>query len=189
MLRNLPNIITLTRIALIPVVAYCLVREAYVIALPVFMIAALSDLVDGYIARRFALASRLGAALDPVADKLNMLVATVLLAWQALLPLWLAVAIVARDIVIVLGALAYRFTLGHLEIAPTRLSKLNTLLEFTLLLLVMAAAAGWFDAGTWMQAVFVIVFATVAASGAQYVWLWGRKATGERRSDPNDTSE
>jgi cardiolipin synthase len=178
---NLPNIITLVRIALIPVMAYYLVSETYRIALPIFLIVALSDLADGYIARRFKLASRLGATLDPIADKLSMLVATLLLAWQSLLPIWLAIAIVARDIVIVLGALAYRFALGHVEIAPTRLSKVNTAIEFTVLLLVMAAAAGWIAIGTWMPTVFVIVLVTVVASGAQYVWFWGRKALREKR--------
>jgi cardiolipin synthase (CMP-forming) len=182
MLPNVPNILTLARIVLIPVMAYYLMGEAYRIALPIFLVAALSDFADGYIARRFKLASRLGAALDPVADKLNMLVATVLLALQGLMPIWLAIAIVVRDIVIVLGALAYRMALGHLDISPTRLSKLNTFIEFTVLLLVMAAAAGWIDAGTWMPTVFLIVFATVVASGAQYVWLWGRKAIAERSS-------
>lgn len=178
---NVPNLITLARIVLIPVMAYYLLSEAYKIALLIFLVAALSDLADGYIARSFKIASRLGAALDPVADKLNMLVATVLLAWQALMPVWLAIAIVARDIVIVLGSLAYRMTLGHLEVSPTRLSKVNTFIEFTVLLLVMAVAAGWVDAGNWMPTVFLIVFATVVASGAQYVWLWGRKAIAERK--------
>jgi cardiolipin synthase (CMP-forming) len=178
----LPNIITLARIVLIPVTAYFLVNEAYRIALPIFLVAALSDFADGFIARRFRFASRLGAVLDPVADKLNMLVATVLLAWQALMPIWLAIAIVARDIVIVLGAIAYRMARGRLDIAPTRLSKLNTVLEFSVLLLIMAFAAGWVDAGTWMPTLFLIVFATVVASGAQYVWLWGRKAIADRRS-------
>ena len=64
--------------------AYYLADEAYEIALPIFLVAALSDLADGYIARRFKLVSRLGATLDPIADKLNMLVATLLLAWQML---------------------------------------------------------------------------------------------------------
>ena len=182
MLSNIPNIITLARIVLIPVMAYYLTGEAYRVALPLFLVAALSDFADGYIARKFKLVSRLGAALDPVADKLNMLVATVLLAWQALIPIWLAIAIVVRDIVIVLGALAYRAALGHLDVSPTRLSKVNTFLEFTVLLLVMAVAAGRVDAGAWMPAVFLIVFATVVASGAQYVWLWGRKAIAERKS-------
>jgi cardiolipin synthase len=157
-------------------VAYYLAGEDYEIALPIFLVAALTDFADGYIARRFKLTSRLGAALDPIADKLSMLVTTVMLGWLALMPLWLAVAIVARDIVIVSGALAYRMAIGHLDIAPTWLSKINTTIEFTVLLLVLAGAAGWMDAGAWMPAAFLIAFATVIASGAQYVWIWGRKA-------------
>ena len=134
------------------------------------------------IARRFNLASTLGATLDPIADKLNMFVATVMLALQGLIPLWLAIAIVLRDIVIVVGALAYRFTLGHIEITPTMLSKVNTVIEFTVLLVVMATAAGWIETERWLPAVFVVVLATVVASGAQYVWVWGRKAALERRT-------
>jgi cardiolipin synthase len=162
--------------------AYFLVGEAYRIALPIFFIVALSDLVDGYIARKFNLASRLGATLDPIADKLNMLVATLVLASQMLVPIWLALAVILRDVIIVLGALVYRRVLGHIEIAPTRLSKINTFLEFAVLLLVMASAAGWIEAGTWLSMAFLIVFITIVASGTQYVWVWGRKALTERRA-------
>ena len=179
---NVPNIITLVRLGLVPAMAYYLADEAYEIALPIFLVAALSDLADGYIARRFKLVSTLGATLDPVADKLAMLVATVLLALKMLLPIWLAIAIVARDIVIVSGALVYRLARGRLDIAPTRLSKINTFIEFTVLLLVMAAGAGWIETGVWMPTVFSIVFMTVVASGVQYVWLWGRKALTRRRT-------
>ena len=178
---NVPNVITLIRLGLVPVVAYLLAIEAYRIALPAFLVAALSDFADGYIARRFKQTSKLGALLDPVADKLNMAVTTVLLAWLALLPLWLAIAIVARDVLIVAGALAYRFAVGPVKIAPTRLSKINTVLEFALLLLVMAGAAEWIDTGKWMNAAFVVVFASVVASGAEYVWVWGRKALARAR--------
>src|SRR5437870_305980 len=178
---NLPNLLTLLRIGLIPVVAYYLARGQYEVALGVFLVAALTDFADGYIARRFKLTSRLGAALDPIADKVNMLVATVMLALQELLPLWLAIAIVARDAVIVAGALAYRLALGHLDVTPTRLSKVNTVLEFAALLVVMAAAAGWLEAGGWMTAMFAVVLATVVASGTQYVVIWGRKALAQRR--------
>ena len=182
MLPHLPNIITLARIGLIPVVAYYLIEEAYRIALPIFMVAALSDFADGYIARRFKLASRLGAALDPIADKLNMLVATVLLAWQGLIPSGLRSRRGARH--------RHRLRCARLsngarptsDISPTRLSKLNTFIEFTVLMLVMAAAASWVNAGAWMPRLFLIVFGTVVASGAQYVWLWGRKALADRRS-------
>jgi cardiolipin synthase len=179
---NVPNVITLVRLVLVPVMGYYLAHKAYEIALPIFLVAALSDFADGYIARRFKVVSTLGAMLDPVADKLNMLVATVLLALQMLLPLWLAIAIVARDIVIIVGALAYRLARGRLKIAPTRLSKVNTVIEFTVLLLAMAAAAGWIKAGVWMQTAFLVVFMTVVASGVQYVWVWGRKALKERRT-------
>ena len=179
---NVPNIITLIRLGLVPAMAYYLIDEAYEIALTIFLVAALSDLADGYIARKFKLVSTLGATLDPIADKLSMLVATVLLAWQTLLPLWLAVAIVARDIVIVLGAILFLLARGRLEIAPTRLSKINTFIEFAVLLLVMASAANWIETEAWMPTLFLIVFITVVASGTQYVWRWGRKAVIERRA-------
>jgi cardiolipin synthase len=179
---NAPNIITLVRIGLVPVTAYYLATKGYGIALPVFLVAALSDFADGYVARRFKLVSRLGATLDPIADKLNMLVATVFLTLQGLLPLWLAIAIVARDAVIVLGALAYRTTLGHVKIAPTRLSKINTAIEFAVLLLVMASAASWIDVGAWLKPFFVLAFISIVVSGVQYVWVWGRKAIAEGRT-------
>src|SRR5687768_1845084 len=173
---NVPNLITLVRLALVPVIAYLLWRGEYGYALIVFLSAAISDFLDGVIARTFDQRSALGAALDPIADKLNMFVATVALAWQGLLPLWLAVAIVLRDIVIVSGALAYRAAIGKIEIAPTMLSKVNTFIEFGVLLTVMANAAMWIDAAGWLPAIFVLVFVTVVASGAQYVWVWGWKA-------------
>ena len=184
-MRNLPNLITLLRLGLIPVMAWYVASGAYAIAAPIFLLAALSDLADGYIARRFKLVSKLGALLDPVADKLNMLVATLMLAWQDLIPIWLAIAIVGRDIVIVLGALAYRLVRGQLKIAPTPLSKLNTVIEFTVLLLVMATAANWIETGPWMQALFVLVLVTVVASGTQYVWQWSRMALDGRRVTRN----
>lgn len=186
-MRNLPNLLTLLRLVLVPVMGYFAWSGRYAIALPIFLVAALTDLADGYIARRFNLVSKLGALLDPVADKLNMFVATVLLAWQSRIPIWLAVAIIGRDVVIVAGAIAYRIARGRLDIKPTRLSKVNTAIEFAVLLLVMAAAAGWIDATAWMLPSFVIVFVTATASGIQYVWRWGRMAFAERsRTYSND---
>ena len=181
-MRNLPNAITLLRLGLVPVMAYYAATGAFAIALPVFLIAALSDLADGYLARRFKLVSKLGALLDPIADKLNMFVATVVLAWQDLIPIWLAAAIIGRDVVIVVGAVAYRLARGRLAIKPTQLSKANTFIEFAVLLLVMATAAGWIDAGAWLRILFAIVFVTVVVSGTQYVWIWGRKALAQPRA-------
>jgi cardiolipin synthase len=181
---NVPNLLTLLRLALVPFMAHFAWSGEYAIALPIFLVAALSDLADGYIARRFKLVSQFGALLDPVADKLNMFVATAVLAWQSRIPLWLAVAIIGRDVVIVGGALAYRVVRGHLDIKPTRLSKLNTAIEFAVLLLVMAAAAGWIDVAAWMLPLFVVTLVTVVASGIQYVSRWGRMAFAGRRRAP-----
>ena len=178
---SIPNLITLVRLALVPLMGYFLLGGEHGLALIVFLAAAVTDLLDGFIARHFELASALGATLDPIADKLNMFVATVLLAWEGLLPMWLAIAIVLRDVVIVAGALAYRFTLGHVEIAPTMLSKVNTFIEFAVLLVVMASAARWIEIDRWLPAAFLLVFATVIASGVQYVWVWGWKAVRDSR--------
>ena len=185
---GLPTLITLVRLFLVPVIAYFLVTERYEVALPLFLVAAVSDFADGFLARRFNIESKLGAALDPVADKLNMMVATVLLAWQTLMPIWLAIAIIARDVLIVAGALALRLAFGHLEVAPTLLSKLNTALEFTLLLLLMAVGAGLVEGEAWMPVAFVAVLVTVVASVGHYAWLFTRKVAAETRGRGKDAT-
>jgi cardiolipin synthase len=93
-----------------------------------------------------------------------------------MLPIWLAVVIVMRDAIIVAGAIAYRFVVGHIEMAPTRLSKANTFLEFGVLALVMAGAGQLVDASAWLVPLFILLFASVLVSGAHYVWVWRRKA-------------
>ncbi len=173
---NVPNAITVARILLVPWIAWFTHQRDYESALWLFMAAALSDLVDGLIARSFDLRTRFGAVADPLADKLAMLAVTLLLAWQAWLPWWLAAAIVARDLVIVGGALAYHWLVGELEIAPTRLSKINTVFEFALLATLLATGAGYLDGEPWLPVLIWLVAATVLASGAQYVWIWGSKA-------------
>ena len=170
----MPNLITFARLVLVPIVAYWIISKSYAAAAIVFLIAALSDFVDGYIARRFDRVSRLGSLLDPVADKLNMFVATVALALQDLLPIWLALAIVARDIAIVAGVLAYRLRGRRLEMKPTRLSKVNTFLEFSMLLLVLSSAARFITPTVSLAPLFLLVLATVLASAAHYAWLWSR---------------
>jgi cardiolipin synthase len=181
--RSVPNAITLFRLVLVPVTAWLLWEARYPAALSTFATAAVSDLIDGAIARHYRLQSALGAWLDPIADKLIMLTVTVLLAVAGLLPAWLAAAIVVRDLVIASGAIAYLRVVGHVEMAPTKLSKLNTALEFAVLALVLAAAAGLVARGPWLDALFVVLAATVALSGAQYVYEWSRKAAAAKTND------
>jgi cardiolipin synthase (CMP-forming) len=180
-LRQLPNAITLLRAVLIPVIGGLLASERYVAAFWTLLVSAASDFVDGRIARRFDARTRFGAIADPLADKLTMLTVTALLAWQGLLPVWLAGAIILRDVLIVGGALAYHRLIGAVDVVPTQLSRLNTALEFTALAAVIAAAAGLIDLDGLLPGLLVAVFVTVIASGAQYVWIWSRRALAARR--------
>lgn len=180
---TLPNAITVARVLLIPVVAFLLLDHDYKLAFAVFVVAAVGDWLDGFLARRLNQMSQLGAVLDPIADKMTMMIVAILLSAQGMLPIWLAVVIVMRDAIIVAGAVAYRFVVGHIEMAPTRLSKANTFLEFGVLALAMARAGQLVDAEGWLMPLFILLFASVFISGAHYVWVWRRKAIKDGRGD------
>jgi cardiolipin synthase len=175
-MRHVPNLITALRFLLIPVLVLLLVEQRYATAFGVFLLSAISDFADGWIARRWAVRTRFGAIADPVADKLTMLAVTLVLTAQALMPLWLAAAIVVRDLVIVAGAVAFHFVVGRVELAPTWLSKLNTVLEFGVLSALLADAAQAIEVTAFLPPLFLFVMATIASSGVQYVWVWGRRA-------------
>src|SRR5512137_2164246 len=111
-MRHVPNVITGLRFLLMPLLVVLLVERRYEAAFAVFVVSALSDLADGVIARRWNARTRFGAIADPLADKLTMLAVTLTLASQALIPVWLAAAIVVRDLVIMGGAIAFHFVVG-----------------------------------------------------------------------------
>lgn len=180
--RHLPNLITVVRGLLIPVIGWLLAEERYEEAFWTVAASAVSDLADGQIARRFNAHTRFGEIADPVADKLTMLTVVIGLTWQELLPSWLAFAIVARDVVIVAGATAYHRYIEPVEMAPTGLSRLNTVVEFVVLSAVLAQAAGLIDSSSWLPTAFALVYTTVIASGIQYVWVWGRRALARRNA-------
>ena len=181
-MRHLPNAITVLRAALIPLLAWLLLQGDYATALLLFVASGLSDLADGWIARRFDLRTRFGAIADPLADKLTMLTVAVLLAVQGWLPWWFTLLVVGRDLVIVAGAAVYHFAIGEVEMAPSWISKLNTGLEFACLAGVLALAAGQLGPGPWYPVLLYATAATVVASGASYVIVWSRKAMRGRRA-------
>lgn len=177
---NLPNSITGIRLMGVPATIWFMLENQWAAATWVFMIAALTDGLDGFLARRLKQTTAIGAALDTVTDKALSLSVLVVLTSFGLVPAWVALAIVVRDAVIVIGALAYRGMAGHLEIQPTLLGKANTFAEFAMLALVLGHQAAILPGDAWLQPMFWVVFATTVASGMQYVWIWGNKARREK---------
>jgi len=177
---NLPNVITLLRLAAVPVVAWLILQQRWEAACWLFLAAAISDGIDGMLARWLNQMTQIGAALDSVADKALGVVTLVLLTQAGAIPLWVTLAILLRDSIIVLGALSYRGMAGHLEIHPTWLGKTHMFAEFALLALVLADLAQVLQLDEWLTALFVTVFVIAVVSGVQYVWIWGAKARRER---------
>ncbi len=175
-MRQLPNIITSVRILLVIPIMVLLAYGQFALVLLLFAIAALSDGLDGWLARRFGWQSRLGAILDPLADKVMLVGCYLILGWLTLLPLWLVVLVILRDVVIIAGALAYRWRCGELEMEPSLISKLNTLLQMALGLLVIIAAAGLATPPWLLDAGILVVAATTLWSGLAYVLVWSRRA-------------
>lgn len=128
-LFNLPNSLTLLRILLVPVFTYYFLAGDYRIALGVFVVTGLTDVVDGYLARRLQLKTTLGAALDPAADKLLMFVTFIVLAMRDLVPVWLAVLVIFRDLWIIGGLTVIKFSHIPIHFKPSRLSKLTTFFQ------------------------------------------------------------
>jgi cardiolipin synthase len=183
-LRHLPNLISGVRIALVFPAVSAVIDTRYDLALCLVLIAGLSDGLDGLLARSFHWHSQLGAMLDPLADKLLFVSLYVVFAWQALLPTWLVVVLIGRDVVIVGGAIAYRVLVGPFAGGATRLSKLNTGVALLLGLGVLAAAHIGLDyrdsvdsaAAQALVLLGAIAFATAALSGALYVARWSARA-------------
>jgi len=171
-LSQLPNLITAGRILLVPVLIYFLHEHQYGAALIVFLVAGLSDGLDGFIAKRWGYTSRTGAILDPVADKLLMVSAYVMLAFVHKLPFWLVLAVVSRDALIVGGYLVYTSIHGPVHMRPSLISKLNTVLQIALVLAVLSASSlAWPPAG-WLDPLGWAVLITTVFSGLHYLWIW-----------------
>jgi cardiolipin synthase (CMP-forming) len=145
-------------------------------ALGLFMVAGLSDGVDGYLAKRFHWTSELGKVLDPLADKLLLLTLFVEAAWLGLVPWWLTAAVVARDVLIGLGAATFRMWIGPLRGQPTVSSKVNTAVQLLYLTAVMLNAALIFPPREVLEALAIIVLVATAFSGLNYVVIFTRRA-------------
>ena len=175
-MRHLPNLICLARIALVWPTVMALQAGDYALSVVLFVTAAVSDGLDGYLAKRFGWTSEFGKFIDPLADKLLLVAMFVTTSWLALVPWWLAAAAIARDVMIGLGALIFRLWFGPLRGRPTIVSKINTLFQLGYLLGVMMLAAFEFPPKEIIDALAVITLITTVLSGWDYIWAFTRRA-------------
>lgn len=171
---TVPNLITSLRIILAPVFTIYLLSDQLTEALVVFVIAGLSDGADGFIARVFNQKSKLGSYLDPLADKMLLVTAFVVLAVRGYLPPWLTVMAISRDVLIMLGVLILSLNKGFfMTIQPSIVSKLTTCFQLATIFLVLAREA-YPDLGAVLKPVFWITGALTVASGLHYMAYWFR---------------
>ena len=170
---NLPNMITFARLCAVPAAVWLVLRGQLAAAFWLFVAAGVSDAVDGWLARRRG-PTVVGTLLDPVADKLLLVSMYVTLAAVLMLPDWLAILVVFRDVVIVGGVLVLGMTGQKVTIRPLWISKLNTVLQIVLVAVTLAMAASGVQ---WPLGLLVLAWAVAAstlASGAAYVWTGAR---------------
>jgi cardiolipin synthase (CMP-forming) len=174
--RHLPNLICLVRIALVWPIVQALRSGQYSLALLLFVVAALSDGLDGFLAKRFGWQSNLGKVLDPMADKLLLVTVFVTSTWLGLVPVWLTAAAVARDVLIGLGAGVFRFWFGPLRGRPTVISKINTATQLGYLTLVLVHAATGIPSAQALLVLAVLTFCSTVVSGIDYMVTFTRRA-------------
>tara|TARA_R110001592_G_scaffold52649_9_gene161342 strand:+ start:51579 stop:52139 length:561 start_codon:yes stop_codon:yes gene_type:complete len=175
-LNQIPNILTVLRIILVLPFALAVYQANYLIALLIFFVAGLSDGVDGFLARQFNWKSRFGAIADPLADKLLLITAYVMLTWTGHLPLWLLLLILGRDLIIVIGALLYHYFISHYEIKPSIFGKACTLFQIIYVLALIINLAAW-PIPPWAIEYGLYLLALITSiSGLHYLILWAYKA-------------
>jgi cardiolipin synthase len=174
--RHIPNVISSIRILLVAPIAVALIHHQLATTMALFGVAALSDAADGYLAKRNGWQSELGAVLDPLADKLLLVTVFITLAYMKLVPLWLMVAAVARDAIIVSGALLYRICFGALSMRPSVVSKFNTLCQAAYIMAVVGKEELSIPPAGVVTVLGAMVFVTVMVSGMDYVMIYGRRA-------------
>ena len=182
--RDIPNLITGLRILLVPPFLWLLLQERYGLALLLFVIAGVSDALDGFLAKHYGWTSELGGILDPIADKLLLLGALLVLGWLRELPAWLVALAILRDAVIVAGAISYHLLIERVRGEPLPSSKLNTLLQLILVFAVIVHYGLLPLPPALLDGLIYLNALTLLWSGTAYVRQWGRRAWNAARETP-----
>ncbi|WP_341989481.1 CDP-alcohol phosphatidyltransferase family protein [Azorhizobium sp. AG788] len=171
---NLPNIITIGRLLIVPVVVWAITADEPMLALALFVLAGVSDAIDGFIARRFNLRTELGAYLDPLADKALLVSIYITLAVAGMMPRWVAIAVVSRDVMIV-GAIMLSLVMARpVAIQPLVISKVNTAVQIAFAALVLARESFDLTLDEPFRLGLVMVGLLTGLSAAAYLAAWTR---------------
>src|SRR5918999_3812467 len=186
---TVPNLLTVFRMVLIPVFVSLLFYKRFVLALAIFVVAGVTDGLDGLLARRFNQKSQLGTILDPIADKLMLVTAFVVLSMRSVfpqpvpshlpIPFWVTIAVISRDVFIVVGAAAINIMTGFRGFRPSWLGKANTTVQIIAVVLVLVAAS-FPPLRGYLPTVYTTVFSFAVISGIHYVF-WTSKLLNEDR--------
>ena len=188
---TVPNLLTVFRMVLIPVFVSLLFYQRFVIALGVFIVAGITDGLDGLLARRFNQKSQLGTILDPIADKLMLVTAFVVLSMRSVfpqpvpshlpIPFWVTVAVISRDVFILVGAAAINVVTGFRGFRPSMLGKINTVIQIAAIGIIMFAASVPYGTGYYLPTLYATVFGFAILSGAHYVFFVSKLVNEDRR--------
>lgn len=184
--RHLPNALTGSRMLLVVPLAWSIQQARYDAALVIAAVAGLTDALDGFLAKQYNWQSWLGGILDPIADKLMLIACFVSLGMIGAHPDWLTGLVVGRDVIIVLGAIAYHNFIGRLDAQPTLLSKFTTCMQigYVLVQLVHLSSLAHLSESLLTGLIWLTAACTLA-SGIQYVVVWSRKAWRSVHSESN----
>jgi cardiolipin synthase len=190
---TVPNLLTVFRMVLIPVFVSLLFYQKFVLALGIFVLAGVTDGLDGLLARRFDQKSQLGTILDPIADKLMLVTAFVVLSMRTVfphpvpshlpVPFWVTVAVISRDVFILVGAAAINIVTGFRRFRPSLLGKINTTVQIVAIAAIMFAASVPYGIGYYLPTIYTTVFVMAVLSGAHYVFFVSRLVNEDRRSE------
>jgi cardiolipin synthase (CMP-forming) len=191
---TLPNLLTVFRMVLVPIFVTLLFYQRFVLALVVFVVAGITDGLDGLLARRFDQRSQLGTILDPIADKLMLVTAFVVLSMRNVfpqpvpshlpIPFWVTAAVISRDVFIVVGAAAINIMTGFRGFRPSWLGKLNTTVQIIAVGIIMLAASVPYGTGYYLPTLYVLVFTFALLSGAHYIFFASKLLNEERQHPP-----
>lgn len=182
---TLPNVLTIFRMALIPVFVSMLFYQKFVWALGIFVLAGITDGLDGLFARRFQQQSPLGRILDPIADKLMLVTSFVVLSMRSVypapipshlpIPFWVTITVISRDVFILVGAAAINIVTGFRGFVPSLPGKISTVVQIVTVAIVMLSAQTRIGTGYYLPTIYAAVFALTLLSGIHYIFFVSKR--------------